>query len=328
MQQMTRILVVLDGTDADALIVAKAAALAHQHGAALELFICDAQRAYLLQRAYDQAGTDESRHRCVREWRRYLECLRDTMVGADVPIAIDVACESPLYEGIVRKVLNSHCDLVVKNASPAHPLRRFAWEANDWQLMRSCPAALLLSRGKPWQPCPRLAAAVDVSEEELLELPDAIVRASALLAKGFRGDLDILYSERPDIEARKHDLHVKALEALSRAAGANPPAIHILSGSAEEMLPSFVSRCGYDVLVMGALTHRNGISPLVGTLTAKLVETLDCDFVLVKPEAWRTQVEAALACAATEEPERKQTMPDPCCVRDPGFVSAWQLRAH
>jgi nucleotide-binding universal stress UspA family protein len=49
-------------------------------------------------------------------------------------------------------------------------------------------------------------------------------------------------------------------------------------------LPAFVARGGYDVLVMGALTHRPGAVALVGTLTTKLVDTINCDFVLVKAD--------------------------------------------
>jgi len=48
MSQLSRILAVLDGADADAVVVAKAVALVHQHGAALELFLCDSERAYSL----------------------------------------------------------------------------------------------------------------------------------------------------------------------------------------------------------------------------------------------------------------------------------------
>src|SRR6185312_16556674 len=95
--------------------------------------------------------------------RRYLDRLRDVAVGAGVPITVDAACESPLYAAIVHKVLRSASDLVIKSAVSADPRRRFALDANDWQLMRACPATLLLSRGKSWQACPRFIAAVDVS---------------------------------------------------------------------------------------------------------------------------------------------------------------------
>jgi universal stress protein E len=212
------------------------------------------------------------------------------MVGADVPISVDVACESPLYEGIVRKALKSRCDLVIKNAGSSHPTRRFACDANDWQLMRSCPATLLLSRGRMWQSCPKFAAAVDVSDRETSELPEAILQTAALLATGSQGDLAVLYSE-PGNELREHERHVAVLNELILATTQRGTAIHLLSGKAEDTLPAFAAAYGYDAWVMGALTHRQGLSALVGTLTARLVESLDCDFVLVKPSTYTSQIE-------------------------------------
>src|SRR5580700_8104040 len=75
MSKLNRILAVFDGTDADAMILGKAVALAHQHGAALELFLCDAERAYSLLHAYDPTGIEGVRSDCIRQARRYLECL-------------------------------------------------------------------------------------------------------------------------------------------------------------------------------------------------------------------------------------------------------------
>lgn len=291
MNKLRRILAVLDGTSADAIVTAKAVALARQQGAALELFLCDAQRAYALRHEYDQSGVEESRHEYMRTWRRYLESLRDAIAGADVPIDVDVACESPLYEGIVRKALKSRCDLVIKNAGSSHRTGRFGCDANDWQLMRSCPATLLLSRGRMWQACPKLAAAVDVSDQETSELPEAILRTAAALSLGSQGDLDVLYSEPLGVEAREHERHVALLDELILETTPRAAALHLLSGEAEDTLPSFAAASGYDAWVMGALTHREGLSALVGTLTARLVESLDCDFVLVKPSNYTSPIE-------------------------------------
>ncbi len=291
MNKLTRILAVLDGTDADGLIIAKEIGLAHQHGAALELFHCDAERAYALLRNYDQSGVEESRRKCTRDWRRYLECLRDIAVGADVPISVDASCESPLYEGIVRKVLKSRCDLVIKNASSAQPLQRFAWDANDWQLMRTCPATLLLSRGRAWQPCPKFAAAVDVSDRDTAELGAEILRTSTLLSLGLSGELDVLYSEPADVDQRKHKEHLARLEALTLDAVPRGTTVQVLAGNPEDALPTFAASRAYDALIMGALTQRKGSAKLVGTLTARLVESLECDFVLVKPSTYRSEIE-------------------------------------
>jgi universal stress protein E len=59
----------------------------------------------------------------------------------------------------VQKVKQCSPDLVIKRASGRHPMRRISLDDNDWQLARSCPATLLLTRARPWHDSPRFAAA-------------------------------------------------------------------------------------------------------------------------------------------------------------------------
>jgi len=325
MSKVTRILAVLDGTDEDAVVVSKAVAIAHQHRAPLELFLCEAQRAYSLLQAYDQSDVNEFRRKCIRESRRYLESLRDIAMGADVAITVDAACESPLYEAIVRKVVRSGADLVIKSAASPSPLARYALDANDWQLMRACPVTLLLSRGKSWQAVPKFLAAVDVSSEETSGLPGNILGLCEELSRGSRGRSDIVYSEPRGTSPAEHRRRLERLQTFTAAAGIPGSGVHVLLGDAENVLPAFAAGRGYDAVVMGALTHREGLSALVGTLTSKLVESLGCDFVLVKPDSYHTQVE--LSDAAGESPvdaSEIEELPLPAPAT-PGFVSPWQL---
>jgi nucleotide-binding universal stress UspA family protein len=67
---------------------------------------------------------------------------------------------------------------------------------------------------------------------------------------------------------------------------------------AEDTLPAFAARNEFDVLVMGALTRRGALTALVGTLTSKLVDALDCDFVLVKPETYACPLASTIAATA------------------------------
>lgn len=325
MSKVTRILAVLDGSDEDAVVVSKAVAIAHQHRAPLELFFCDAQRAYSLQHAYDQTDVNTYRRRCIRESRRYLESLRDIAVGADVVITVDAACESPLYEAIVRKVVRSGADLVIKSAASPSPLARYALDANDWQLMRACPVTLLLSRGKSWQPSPKFLAAVDVSGEETSGLPGNILAICNELLRGSHGRLDIVYSEPGNTGPVEQRKRLERLQTLTGAAGIPGAGVHVLLGDADRELPIFAAGRGYDAVIMGALTHRDGLSALVGTLTSKLVESLGCDFVLVKPDSYHTQVALSdVACESAPEESEVEDLPRRAPAT-PGFVSPWQL---
>src|SRR5690242_8859088 len=146
-------------------VAAKAVTLARLMGARLELFLCDAEAAFNRQHQYEPEAAARAKESCLMESRRYLEALWRGLAARDVEVSLSAACESPLYEGIVHAVERSRPDLVIRGAAAAAPL-----DPNDWELVRACPAPLLLTRGRAWRPSPTVAAAVDVSPGESDEL--------------------------------------------------------------------------------------------------------------------------------------------------------------
>jgi universal stress protein E len=283
--KLTSILAVLDPADESRHVIAKAMVLARHFHARLELFLCDSEHAYSLRHAYDAAGVAQARQQCLTDGQRYLDAVRRS-IAEDVPISTHVACESPLYEAIVRRVLEAKPDLVIKSAAGHHPLQRFTLDANDWQLARTCPVPLMLTRGRIWSAEPRFAAAVDVGDGEGAGLARSIMQTAGMLTSGCRAQLDVVFSDADEKDASRHTERVEDLNRLVREFSVGSERVHVLSGEAEETLPEFAARGDYDLIVLGALTRKKGLSALVGTLTSKLVDALGCDFLLVKPEAY------------------------------------------
>jgi len=293
MQPINSILVVVDLSSTAADAVGKGVALARQSGARVELFMCDAERAFMLSHAYVPAGVQEARKSCLIQSRRYLESLKELVNAPDVMITVDSACESPLYESVVRKVLRDHPDLVIKNVARAIGQRTAEFGTTDWQLMRTCPAALMLTRGRSWQEKPRFAAAVDVSAAESAGLAQAVLST----AQAFGGDLDILYAE-PDSDRVKG---ASAFQGLTKQVADPAAHLHVLAGTPEVILPSFTAHRDYDAIFLGALTHRRGYTAQVGTLTSKLMDALDCDFIVLKPDAYRCPISVSAQLATRYE---------------------------
>ena len=291
MDKLTSILVVIDPADETRHVLVKAMVLARHFGARLELFLCDWEHAYALRHSYDPTGVEDARRLCLADGQRYLDSVRRS-VAEDVVITTHTVCESPLYEAIVHRVQKSHPDLVIKSAAGQHPMRRFTLDANDWQLARTCPVPLMLTRGRPWSPTPRFAAAIDMADAEGGALARSILQTAGYFALGCRADLDVVYSERDPGASAETVARLDSLRRLINEFRIGGEKLHVLSGEAEETLPAFAAQHDYDVLVMGALTHRRGLSALIGTLTSKLVDALECDFVLVKSDTY--------ACPVTE----------------------------
>ncbi len=302
MKDLTSILVVLDRSARDTPLVTKALLLARELNARIELFSCDAEHEYALKHAYDQRGVETARQNSVADLYDYLRRLSHLVTAQNVAVSIDVVCESPLYEGIVHKVFRSCPDLVMKAAASEQSSGRPTLDANDWQLVRTCPVPLMLSRGGAWSARPRFAAAVDVSEEETPGLLERILRSAAYLSAGCRGELDLVFGECSGTDAASGKSHAAKLRNLAKELHLGDDRIWTLTGDPAATLPAFAAKQHSDVLVLGALTHQSHAPSLVGTLTRKLMDTLDCDFLLLRPSRFefpvRRQNEEAWAAEA------------------------------
>lgn len=277
--EIRSILAVIDRNDAQAKrVAAKAVSLAHMTEARLELFLCDAEAAFSRQHQYEAAAAERAKELCLVDSRRYLEMLRSRLAASEVEISLSVACESPLYEAIVHAVERSRPDLVVRGAAPGEPL-----DPNTWELVAECPAPLLLTRSGPWKMRPSIAAAIDISPGESRELTRAILRSAAGWARVAAGTVDIVHAGGVESgSAPACDAYRRALAERLREADLEGTECHLIAGEPAQALCDFSKRCDFDLIVLGALTHRKALGALVGTLTGRLIESVESDFLLVK----------------------------------------------
>jgi len=286
LNKLNSILVVINSFEPTQQVLAKAMVMARHFDARLELFFCDSEQAYVLKHAYDQDSIEQARQHCLANARSYLESLHRSVLANDVQISIDVACDSPLYEGVLNKVLRSSPDLVIRRVTRERTHGRSSLDANNWELIRTCPVPLMLTYGRPWRAHPTFAAAVDMSENEAAGMVRAIMRAAEFLARGCHADLDALYSDCHNNDTAEQGSRVaRPLRDIGTEFRIAADRLHVLSGAPETTLPAFAADRRYDVLVLGALTHRRALTALVGSLTSKIVDSLECDFVLLRPRS-------------------------------------------
>ncbi len=290
MRQVESILVALEHDRDSKQVVSKAVVLARHLGARLELFLGNAEAAYVQRQQYDSRALASAREECLAASRAYLDELWKSLEVHDLAPAMDAACESPGYVSIVHKVQRTSPDLVIRGmVEGAHGSR--ALPASDWDLVRTCPAPLLLTRGTPWKRSPDIAAAIDISGDEQPGFTRAILRAAKRFAIDCDGTLDLIYARRLEhvmpgqVESDRTELAERAREA-----DVEPSEVFVIGGEPASAIPSFAARHAYDLLVLGALTHRKTLTALVGTLTGQLLERLDSDVLLVKPPHYRSTV--------------------------------------
>ena len=281
MEKLTSILVVANCTTADRPLLEKAVALARNVGAQIYLFSCDARLARLLRPSYPTEEAEKAWNICLAEHITYLRGLQAAVRAPDVQISVDAACHSPRYEGIVSKIREIRPDLVMKSPTGVHPLRRLAFDSNDWKLTKACPTTLMLVRPRPWRTVPKFAALVDVSEEGTAQFAQKIVHTSEYFALGCHGELDVVYSET-SADSREKSARLDSLGRLAREYHVESGHVHVLSGDPEDAVPEFAALQNYDAVALGALTHHKGIAGVGTMLTSKIVDAVDCDLILVE----------------------------------------------
>lgn len=172
-------------------------------------------------------------------------------------------------------------DLVMKVPSGSHPLRLLTLDLNDWRLARNCPSALLLVRSTPWPAAPRFGALVNVSERAIVRLPAAVLHTCEYLSLGCSGAVDVAYCESGDDRDEIAD-RAAAFERLTREFHVPAERVFALRGDPDLQLPEFVSKQGYDVLALGAPSHRHGLGAFAGGLSSKLIDSADSDLLLIR----------------------------------------------
>jgi universal stress protein E len=278
MNRIKTILVIAQRSGEVAGALQKACIIARHFDASIELFTCDAEHAYMAEHTYDQRGVSDAVAQCLVDNRRFLDAVRSSVVADDLEIRTSVSCETPMHVGILRKIDELQPDLVIRCVEARGQQRQSALTPTDWQLLRSCPVPLMLTRGRTWNPVPRIVAALDLQPGQAA-IGQRVLAAASYLASGCGGSFDLVHSRPSDAGDQAA---VDAMRALARSTGVTAAAPRLLSGAPEDTLPQLARDGNIDVMVIGVLSRRVGVTgDAIGTLTETLIEALDCDFLLV-----------------------------------------------
>jgi universal stress protein E len=300
-----RILAVVDPTASSQPAVERAAWLARRAAATLELFICD-YSAHLVERSsLDAAALAEARKGFIANHRRRLKDLARPLAAEGLAVEVDARWDTPLHEGIVRKAAEWGADLVVKDTHYHTTLRRSIFSNTDWNLIRECPATLLLVKPRAAAEKPCIVAAVDPLHEhdKPAALDQRILSTADALRTSLDGELHVFHAfditpilaasadaltmpialpvrELTDLMRKQH---TEAVHALVNARGIPQERIHVHQGDTHHLLTALTEQLRADVVVIGAIA-RTGLRRLfIGSTAEQVLDRLSCDLMIVKP---------------------------------------------
>jgi len=311
MSEIKKILCVVDPTTDDQPAVERAAWLAKQTGASLELFVCFYDE-YNSSMFFTSEIEEQVRAQILGRHEEKLKTLAGPLSDDGIKVTTKTAWDRPLHDGIVREAVRSKADVVLKDTHHHSALQRAVLTNTDWNLIRTCPAPLWLVKNRALRKGPLFVAAVDPTNEhdKPAALDDSILAVGHLLAGATDAELHAFHSYDPrimfaapaagayapvslpydEIENSMRSHHGKRFDELAEFHKIADDRKHLVSGAAHEELPEIASKLEADVVIMGAIARNKWQRLFVGATAERTLEALPCDMLIIKPDWFKTPV--------------------------------------
>ncbi len=304
---------VIDPTSTEQPAMRRAAWLAKNVGAELELFVSCYYEYLSGDHFFDSRSLEKDRREVVADHQKHLEKLAEPLRSSGLMVRTTAIWDHPLYEGIVRHAVAVGADIVFKDTHHHSALTRTLFTNTDWNLLRTCPVPLWLVKPQVIADQPVFMAAIDPMNEhdKPAALDDEILVLSKMLAERSNGEVHAFHSYDPriivatgtpntyvpvslpldEIEEQMREEHEKRFNEITEFYGLDDKKAHLVSGLAHEELPLTANKFDADVIVMGAVARNRWKRIFIGATAERVLEHLPCDLLIVKPDWFHTPVE-------------------------------------
>ncbi|WIG54601.1 MAG: hypothetical protein OJF61_000387 [Rhodanobacteraceae bacterium] len=284
----------------------RAAALARKSGDRLLLALFEFDRA--LARAAAR-GFDLDAY--LRGRREKLESLAEQLRRDGLAVETHLFWDHPIMARTLLAVLAEQPTIVIKDVRRENGLKRVLFTPADLDLLRQCSAPLMLVHSGTHGLPRHVLAAVDPLDEQGRphELTARVLNAANRLAMQCDATLDVVHAFEymppfadpqfgwlPDLGQIEQfrALHLDALQQLGKKFGVPVERLHLLDGIPGWAIAEFATTNQIDVVVMGSI-QRNFLQRLsIGSVAEDLLQRLDCDVLVLKPEGFAEHLRAEL----------------------------------
>lgn len=246
----------------------------------------------------------------VEEKRRQLAKLAARLSDKGITTTCTVVANASVIDAIVRQVKKSKADLVAIEAHKHTLLQRLFLSQYDYDLIRHCPAPLLIVKGGKIRRGAPILAALDPwhSIQKPQELDGMIASAGRTLAETLGAKLHSVHVYSPLTgfaldgafapiampvslpEEKDHLANLRRNFAKVNARfGIEKHRSHLRMGDPAFILPTLVKSLRAQILVMGAISRSAVGRLLIGSTAERVLDSLPCDVLIMRPLAIRSK---------------------------------------
>lgn len=216
-----------------------------------------------------------------------------------IEVDTEVHWQKHLHDAVIESMRNKNFDLVIKGTQP-HSLVDRIFTHTDWNMLRHCPApVLLVKNATPWKHN-RILAAIDATAPDQSHdlINDNILSFAEHLADHFETDLhlgnayplvSVAFAMVPEVTAPddiQHyvtEQHEDACQQWAKKFNVNNDHLHIGEGDTDDVIADFAKQIESDLVVVGTVGREGLAGVLIGNTAESLVDKVACDVLVVKP---------------------------------------------
>ena len=290
MKPIERILVIADKPKHDPLALKRGFELMRALGAKLHITAYAYHVMYNHKSVFGKQERRAVRDELVGERMDWLGS-QVAALGGGKDVTFETRWTPDIAQNVNELVREGKYGLVLKSA---HRARTLTHTPTDWDLLRGCPAPVLLTV-EPWPDRIKVLAALDLNSEDKphRKLNLKVMAIANEIAKGCKGEVHAVYAiELPRIvsmldaekaEKKARDLAAGLLGELLSPYDVPGTRVHLEAGKVGAVVNGVAARIGANLLVLGT-TARKGLSGLViGNSAERVLAKAQCDVLALKP---------------------------------------------
>lgn len=235
----------------------------------------------------------------IKNCQMWLDSYANEANTQGIEISTEVHWQKNLHDAVMASMNLGNFDLVIKGTKPHNIIDRI-FTHSDWNLLRHCPAPVLLVKtSKPWANN-RILASIDATskDEGHRLINENILAFSEHLSDHFATDLHIVNSypmvalafamvpevtAPDDIQQYITKQHRAECAKYAHKYNVDDDNIHIKEGDPDDVLESMANEIEADLVVIGTVGREGLSGVLLGNTAERIVDRVSCDVLVIKP---------------------------------------------
>lgn len=251
--------------------------------------------APISQLKIDESSRARIKEQLIADREQKVQARIDKCLHDGQRAKLRVVWEKDVAQWVTRHCKHVNYDLVVKTRCQSETI---VHTSSDWQLLRECPAPLLIVAEEKWSRTKPVLASIDLSTRIAAKkkLNEKILATAIGLAEHMDTTVHIicaieiprLLSDLDLVDPRAYVADAKAamapnLRALAKKFGIAEKDFHIKRGPVDKVISSEAASKRAQIVVMGTVGRKGVKARLLGSTAERVLRHLKTDVLALKP---------------------------------------------